>query len=953
MPVALGTLEEALAPEPAQPDRTATATRMDRSTAKDWWMAASLPRWNPPRAPGLRRCLPLLALALALLWAGPAAPRPARDPSYAFFYGEAPPIDLLRHFDHVVLEVDHATPADLRALADAGVVTYAYVSIGEISRGRALHRDVPSAWILGHNAAFGSDILDQSQPGWRELLIQRWLLPLWQRHQPAGFFLDTLDSYHAVARTPAARAAQEAGLAATIRALRARFPRARLLLNRGFELLPAVGGLVDGVVAESLVRGHRAGAGFVPVPPADRDWLLARLREARDRYHLPVVAVDYAPASDRALMRDTARRIAALGVIPWVSTPALDIVGVGLVDPLPRRVLALWSSDDQREGAAGPLATCAQLAAQAVVPDVGYAKALRYAAAPLEHLGYAVDYIDAAGPLPRHSLAGRYAGIVSWFSQQLRRPAPYREFLGRALDDGVRVAVLGHPGFDLPRDWLRRLGLQLEASLPRGAVHVAHRDALIGFEAPPRPRLRGFLPLTAVDGPGVRRHLTLQADGALRMDAVFTAPFGGMALDPYVLEEGYQGGQRWLLDPFAFLQEALALPPLPVADVTTEEGRRLLITHIDGDGFASRAEMPQAPYASQVILDRILTAYPVPTTVSVIEGEICGRAGYQDPAGPCRFPALARDQGGEPGLERIARAIFRLPHVEMASHTYSHPFDWARLGCRQVDGSMNGLFERPILQTRDEDPARYLEDALRRDIEGSAAYINGLSPSPDKRVKVLLWSGNALPPEPALRRAREAGLVNLNGGETAPTRLASSLTNVSPLARPVGRELQIYAPITNENVFTDLWHGPFYGFRDVIYTFALTGSPRRLKPMNIYYHFYSGSKLGAMKALQAVYDHALAQRPRPVWASEYALRARDFYRLTMARTLDGGYALRGEGHLRTLRLPRELGWPDRARSRGVTGVWDTPVGRYVGLDGSGRQLLYLTERPPARGARDP
>mgnify|MGYP000644431147 CR=1 FL=1 len=313
------------------------------------------------------------------------------------------------------------------------------------------------------------------------------------------------------------------------------------------------------------------------------------------------------------------------------------------------------------------------------------------------------------------------------------------------------------------------------------------------------------------------------------------------------------------------------------------------------------------------------------------------------PGGPCRYPEVAADRPGQPGAERIARAIFALPHVEMASHTYSHPFDWQRLGCRGREGNMNGLFERPVLRPRDADPVAFLGEALRRDIAGSADYINGLGAG-GKRVRALLWSGNALPTEEALRQARLAGLVNLNGGESAPTREWGSLTALSPLARPAGGELQLFAPITNENIYTDLWRGPFYGFRRVTESFELTERPRRLKPMNIYYHFYSGTKVAALRALEAAYEHALRQNPKHLWVSEYAQRAADFYDVTLARTLDGSFGIRGQGQLRTLRLPPELGWPDRERSQGVTGVWSLPQGRYVGLRGTGRELLVLGGR---------
>ena len=44
--------------------------------------------------------------------------------------------------------------------------------------------------------------------------------------------------------------------------------------------------------------------------------------------------------------------------------------------------------------------------------------------------------------------------------------------------------------------------------------------------------------------------------------------------------------------------------------------------------------------------------------------------------------------------------------------------------------------------------------------------------------------------------------------------------------------------------------------------------------------------------------------------------------------------------LRTLRLPKSLGWPDLSRSTNVAGVRDLPQGRYVHLSGP-QATLYL------------
>ena len=82
--------------------------------------------------------------------------------------------------------------------------------------------------------------------------------------------------------------------------------------------------------------------------------------------------------------------------------------------------------------------------------------------------------------------------------------------------------------------------------------------------------------------------------------------------------------------------------------------------HIDGDGSVS-VELPESAVRGRSHSARGLARYRLPTTVSVIEGEIGLSGLYPDKA---------------PALEEIARRIFARPEVEIASHTFSHPFDW-------------------------------------------------------------------------------------------------------------------------------------------------------------------------------------------------------------------------------------------------------------------------------------
>jgi hypothetical protein len=131
----------------------------------------------------------------------------------------------------------------------------------------------------------------------------------------------------------------------------------------------------------------------------------------------------------------------------------------------------------------------------------------------------------------------------------------------------------------------------------------------------------------------------------------------------------------------------------------------------------------------------------------------------------------------------------------------------------------------------------------------------------------------------------------------------------------------------------------------VIETFELTESPYRFKPVDIYYHVYAASKAASLQALDDVYRWAAAQPLHPVYASDYARKVLDFNDFVVALTPDG-YRLRGNGDLRTVRLPATGDSPDLTASRDVAGIAPGPSARYVSLS-SGDALLSLTPEAAA------
>ena len=323
-------------------------------------------------------------------------------------------------------------------------------------------------------------------------------------------------------------------------------------------------------------------------------------------------------------------------------------------------------------------------------------------------------------------------------------------------------------------------------------------------------------------------------------------------------------------------------------------------------------------------LDQFIKPYPLLTSASVVEGEVGPKGMY---------PYLA------PELEPIARRIFAHPRVEVATHTYSHPFYWQpeRAALREGSHAEYGL-NMAI--------PGYTKMDLTREIVGSRDYINERLTTADKPVKMIFWSGDALPDEHAIRLAYQSGLSNVNGAATVLTRANPSLTGLYPLLRPTPGGLQVYAPIINENVYTNLWQGPFYGFKGVLETFELTDSPRRLRGMHLYYHFYSATKQASINVMRDIYHQMLAQQPFSLWMSDYVARVHGLHSASLAQRSDGAWQIRGLGALRTVRLDADMGWPDLLRSEGVAGVRDLPQGRYVHLSGPAATLALRPQRDP-------
>ena len=811
----------------------------------------------------------------------------------AFYYGNEAPIGSLYAYDWVILQQSRVSDARIDLLRAGGTLPLSYISVDELARSHRLFPEIPDAWTLGQNTDWDSVVLDLRRRDVREFLLTRMVAPAIDRGFQ-GLFLDTLDSH---LLTPEGRNNPDAfaqAQAAFIEAIKERYPTAKVVINRGFHLPEPVHELIDGLAFESYRSGYNAAKHqYRPVPEADRTWLDGQLAHWRKAHPaLPLIAIDYADA--QADFPALARQLRQDGFIPVVTDGALERLTPALPAVVRRHVLVIH---DQ------PPETMDQTLAHQRLGII------------LERLGLIPVYRSSQDPPPQEPVSDRFLGIVTWWESGSQSTA-FCRWLETAHNQGLPVVTLGiTPDSAACRNVMhshRFIRAEAPLTFTTDAPSVGNYE---GSRLPIQPQ--GLLP---TDG-GNPAWLSASDGSSDNFTPIYTFDGGGVAVNPFIFEPGPDNTLYWLFDPFEFLRDALRVRGLPAMDSTTVSGRRILTAHIDGDGFVSRAEIPGAPLGAEVIHNQILKAYPIPHTVSVIEAETSAQGLYPDIS---------------PLAEKEARSMFREPLVEVASHSYSHPFFWQPLeprGDQPPESTPYGYFL---------DIPGYSAN-LEREISGSVAYVNRLAPA-NKPTGVFLWTGDARPGPEALARVRKLGLVNVNGGNTRPLPYDSRLAATWPDARPVGDELQIYAPLMNENVYTNLWTGPFYGFRNARESLRLMEESGRTKPMGIYYHFYSGTKPESINALHEVYRYALSQENTPLFLSEYARRVMTQYYSVMTRDGNGDYRWRGIGSPSTIRIPANR-YPDLNNSDGVAGYRDAAGQRFVHLV-PGDARLRLTPAEP-------
>ncbi len=598
-------------------------------------------------------------------------------------------------------------------------------------------------------------------------------------------------------------------------------------------------------------------------------------------------------------------------MLKWLRLCVLFLMFVGvlpqpvLAQTLPRKILALYDPAEH--------------------PDFFYSNLHQYAEFPLNHLGMMLEYHSINEPIPHPNSKTDFHAILSWFRhpQAIKNPETYCKSLLQWMDAGKKLVILEHPGFlshQLPtvcQQVFVKLGVRYEAEQsdnPYFIDYVQKQSDMIEFERKlTNLDSLGFAIFAPLDQNKLKIYLLAKRkDMPSRPSAlVFANSHGAFVYPGYANILSYDRRiAQWRINPFKFFNEVLQLQTWPRPDVTTLYGRRIFFTHVDGDGIFNISRQDQKNYSGEIILNEVVQKYPLlPITLSYITYYFEDKKYLND-----REKKLYYD-------------LSTPPHVEIASHTYAHPLRWD-------------------LGTLSFHPKNYQMNP-QREIVGAVQEINKLftALAIPKPIQILQWSGDCKPTEPQLALAEQSGLFNINGGDSRFDSEYSSYSHVAPIGMQRGKYLQIYSGAPNENIYTNLWQGPFYGFREVLHTFQNTETPLRVKPINIYYHFYVAEYFESLQVLKNIFEKVLSQKIFALFTSDYIRLAQDFYQIKM-EAIGKGFTMQHAGLLRTLRIDQTNQFVDMQASTGILGFKHEQGNLYVHLAAGTKAKLFLSETPP-------
>ena len=589
----------------------------------------------------------------------------------------------------------------------------------------------------------------------------------------------------------------------------------------------------------------------------------------------------------------------------------------------------------------------------------------RFIEFPLNHLGYSLRYLDVSVERLPDQIDSEIAGAVTWFDAPLADPswfARWAEALRADCPDDFSFVVLGETGLlpDRKPDateerYLHRLGLGWKARsvLLGDFTDVALRDPkVLGYES------------DFVFQPG--RYASLSAlsysDAALSVVPAGKTPAAGIDLvvlhhpNVYVHQSATLDadmrapGNFWIMDPFAILGRALSRNrQMPIADVTTLNGRRIYFETVGPEGWLAPApartfdEEPRL--GAENLLARLIRPYPdLPVTVSVVVGD------------------LDQAIGGKPAQRgrRAAAQIFALAHTAVATSGRSLVRRWAEVSqlAQPTALANDSKVAAPLDQSNrllailgrnlreafadPQAPAEpQLSDQLRQYgqdpfvlSEETAKAIEAVRAlTPNKPMPPLfLWSGDGNPDKEARVAVAKTGARALGGGATT-LGASMSVSGLSPFLLADGPQVHVYHALPGDLGNSGYPSKDEDALQGLALLVAQTDVPLRLKPFQLAYSAGSANQFVARSVIERLKRMAVSTKTIPIFAQRYVEIVEGFASVKFRPEGVLTWRITDRGGLQTIRFDGAQALSlNLAESEGTLGARRINGSLYIALD---------------------
>ncbi len=252
----------------------------------------------------------------------------ANQKKFIIYYSDVYPDDEFANYDVIVFDREAHPP--LGNLNSKGKVILGYISGGELDSGRSDFEQIKQNQILlEENPNWkGSFIVDVRRPSWTAHVIED-VIPEILRKGFDGIFIDTLDSVEDLeVRHPEKYKGMIEGTANMIKTIRMHYPNMKIMVNRGYKVLPHIAREIDYVLAEGTLAEYDFKTGksklFADAVYQEYAGMAEKLKVQAP--HLQIMAVDYWDMEDIEGVKKIYQKHRENGFIPYVTTIDLEKV---------------------------------------------------------------------------------------------------------------------------------------------------------------------------------------------------------------------------------------------------------------------------------------------------------------------------------------------------------------------------------------------------------------------------------------------------------------------------------------------------------------------------------------------------------------------------------------------------------------------------------------------------